>query len=359
MRLGHRPALDGIRGLAVVAVLASHTGVVGGGFLGVDLFFVLSGFLITSLLAEEHAATGRISFAAFYRRRALRLLPALSLLLVFSTVYALTVAPPAQSAVTLRGVGSSLVYASNLQIAAHGPYALGMLGHTWSLSVEEQFYIVWPALLLGMLAWLGPRRALLPCIGALLAVTAWRTVLYLHGADPGAIFVGSLTHADGLLAGSVLALARAGGVRVPRLGRRSLQCAAACGAVAIAVMMLAFGSRADMLPWGYTAVALCGAAAVAWAVESRAPRNPLTWRPLRAAGRWSYAIYLWNPVAISVVGLGWSHGTPPPWVQLPLAGVITVAVAAASYRYVERPFLRMRRAVRRDQPAPVPLRSVA
>jgi len=339
MRLGHQPALDGMRGLAVLAVMGVHAGLLGGGFLGVDVFFVLSGFLITSLLAEEHATTGRISFAAFYRRRALRLLPALSLVLAFCLAYALTVAPPAQAAVNLRGVASSLAYVSNFQIAAHGTYALGLLGHTWSLSVEEQFYIVWPALLLGLLAWIGVRGALAVCVAGIVGGTAVRTALWLHGAGPDAIFVGSLTHGDGLLMGSALALARIGGVRAP-WGRGGVHVTGAAGAAALVAMMVLFGSHADMLPWGYTAAALASAAVLAWAIHTGG--RVLCWRPLRTAGRYSYAMYLWNPIAIAVVALPWHGAAPSGFLQFCLAGTLTVAIAAASYRYVERPCLRWR-----------------
>ena len=149
----HRPELDGLRGIAILAVLAAHTGVPGfadgGGGAGVTLFFVLSGYLITSLLLAERDKNGRVDLRAFYVRRALRLLPALAAVLVVVVVLLLAGLAPAAAvadtnyAIVIAGV---VAYVANW-VAVAGQ-SIGMLGHTWSLAVEEQFYIVWPAMLL-------------------------------------------------------------------------------------------------------------------------------------------------------------------------------------------------------------------
>ncbi|HLY66186.1 MAG TPA: acyltransferase, partial [Chloroflexota bacterium] len=182
--LGYRPALDGIRGAAVLAVMLFHFGAPfdQGGFLGVDAFFVLSGFLITSLLVEEWARNAGISFRGFYLRRALRLLPALLVMLLGAGAVAATIAPPEMREGTWRGIAVTLLYVANWQ-KVFSDQSVGVLGHTWSLSIEEQFYILWPPLLCLLL-----RRRLslrwLTAIAAALAVTsaATRAVLMLRGA---------------------------------------------------------------------------------------------------------------------------------------------------------------------------------
>jgi len=164
-RLGYQPGLDGLRAIAVVLVLLYHGGVswAAGGFLGVDVFFALSGFLITSLLVDEHARHGRISIPAFYARRARRLLPALALVLVAVVAYAATLAPDG-SLRQLRGdLLATIGYATNwrLVLSDRGYFDAfttpSPLKHTWSLAVEEQFYLVWPVLLL-VVAALAVRR---------------------------------------------------------------------------------------------------------------------------------------------------------------------------------------------------------
>src|SRR4051794_36677121 len=151
-RLAYHPALDGVRAFAVLGVIATHAGfshLRAGGF-GVYVFFVLSGYLITHLLATEREATGRLSLRRFYARRALRLLPALALLLIASAVWALADGGPTAER-TLRGIPFVALYVGNWANAASpigGDYDLGLLGHTWSLSVEEQFYLLWPLALI-------------------------------------------------------------------------------------------------------------------------------------------------------------------------------------------------------------------
>ena len=152
-RMQHQPALDGLRGAAVAGVLLFHAGHLRGGYLGVDVFFVLSGFLITSLLLAEGARTGTVALGAFWARRARRLLPALLAVLAFVAVYSLVVASAAERT-TIRGDGlATLGYFANWRAIFSGTdyWALfrspSPLEHTWSLAIEEQFYLVWPLLL--------------------------------------------------------------------------------------------------------------------------------------------------------------------------------------------------------------------
>ena len=215
-RLAYMPALDGIRALAVAAVLLYHGEVswAQGGYLGVDAFFVLSGFLITSLLLAEWRGEGRIALSAFWARRARRLLPALFLVLAGVAVYGAVVAAPVELDQLRRDGLSALGYVANWgQIFSHQSYfqsfaAPSPLRHTWSLAIEEQFYLVWPLLVAGVLRWRrGSFRSLTMITGALLVASAtWMVLLYTPGADPTRVYYGTDTRAQSLLMGALLAL---------------------------------------------------------------------------------------------------------------------------------------------------------
>jgi peptidoglycan/LPS O-acetylase OafA/YrhL len=178
--LGHRRSLDGIRGLAIILVVLSHAAprALGGGFVGVDLFFVLSGFLISSLLLEENGEAGRVSLKAFYARRALRLLPALGVMLLSTVVLSSIVEPPWKAAEFRTSVVMTLCYVANWYSVAR-EYPSPDLAHTWSLSVEEQFDIVWPVLLILMLRLNATKSARIGMVtAAILAVAAYRAFLW-------------------------------------------------------------------------------------------------------------------------------------------------------------------------------------
>src|ERR1043166_1883859 len=155
-RLGYRPALDGLRGIAIIAVLAVHThhifgwSILNGGNIGVDIFFVLSGFLITALLIEEWQSKGHVSLKGFYWRRILRLVPALLVLLTSLYLFANALLPIGEAGATVRSIPVAFVYASDFGLAFF-QLRLGALQHTWSLAMEEHFYIVWPLFLLAAL----------------------------------------------------------------------------------------------------------------------------------------------------------------------------------------------------------------
>lgn len=198
-RLGYRPELDGLRALAVTLVVLQHTGdflvsddgpklsggpLFPGGFLGVDLFFVLSGFLITTLLLEEHRDRGRISFTTFYERRALRLLPALGVLLAGTTIWVAVTADGLRA--HLRGVLAAVFYVWNLAVAAGVDVGDFGHGHLWSLAVEEQFYLVWPLLASGLVLVTARRPAMVVacCLLGAAAAAAGRAVV-AEGAGVG------------------------------------------------------------------------------------------------------------------------------------------------------------------------------
>src|SRR5207248_4484817 len=178
-RLGYRPALDGLRALAVLAVFGIHFSQdhVPGGWVGVDVFFVLSGFLITCLLLQEWQRHGRMSLTNFYVRRALRLLPALFVLLAVTWFYVARHSPPWDPEIIRQGVVSALGYFANFRVSGHLDRR-DLLIRTWSLSVEEQFYFVWPVVLAAMLRWRLSRRTMLSAVAlGIVAAAGWRAWL--------------------------------------------------------------------------------------------------------------------------------------------------------------------------------------
>src|SRR5260370_110527 len=200
-RLGHRPALDGLRGIAILGVIGVHVALLPGGGAGVDVFFTLSGFLITSLLLEEHAETGRLRLKQFYMRRFLRLVPAFTLLLLVHFVYCLVCYRGWQQKAGLAGGVISLGYFSNWSRAYKWIPHFG-LSHTWSLAIEEQFYLLWPVLLLAVLFLFKSQGGRLRAVAALaLAFVLYRALLIQWGAPFHRIYNGLDTRADALLIG--------------------------------------------------------------------------------------------------------------------------------------------------------------
>jgi peptidoglycan/LPS O-acetylase OafA/YrhL len=325
----HRPELDGLRGVAILVVLAAHTGVPGfsdgGGGAGVTLFFVLSGFLITSLLLAEKSKYARVDLKAFYIRRALRLFPALAAVLVVVALLALTGLMPqeAREGVDYRIVIAGVVaYVANWVVVAGQP--IGMLGHTWSLAVEEQFYILWPALLLLGLR-LGRQWFALIVLVVIFADTPYRLWLDLNGGFMH-VFVGTDTRGDALLLGCVLALLDAHWHAV--VGWLGL-----AGVMALALTWNGdpgLGAQIIYIP----AAALAGTLAVAGCPAI------LAWRPLAFVGRISYGLYLWHGLVI------WWH------LAWPIAVPLCIAIACVSYFVLEQRFLRLKNRFGRVRPLP-------
>lgn len=350
-RLGYMPGVDGLRALAVTAVLVYHLGAAWfpGGYLGVDVFFVISGFLITSLLLAEHRAKGRIDLRRFWLRRARRLLPAVLLMLAVVLAVMLVLHPSEVS--RMRGeVLAALGYVINWYfIFADVPYfeqfgRPSVLLHLWSLAIEEQFYLLWPPLLAaGLLIF--RCRGLLMAVGLLAAgSTALAWVLWRPFEDPSRIYYGTDTRAVALLVGVGLALVPAAvrrappGARAGRLGREALG-AACLGGVLVA--MLTLGDLDERLYRGgflLVALATAGLIAVVASPASLLGRlfatRPLVWLGLR-----SYAIYLWHwPVIMLTRPNVDVPFDGPPLVALRIT--LTLAAAALSYRFVEVPFRR-------------------
>ena len=341
-------ALDGLRALAVAAVRLYHGGDawLPGGFLGVDVFFVLSGYLITSLLLVELRGTGRIHLVRFWARRARRLLPAAFLVIGVCVVVA-ALFLPADFARTRADALASFAYVNNWhQLLADRSYFAGfarpsLLGHLWSLAVEEQFYLLWPLALGLVLTRLGRRGAVLLTVVAAVASALAMALLFTPGQDPSRVYFGTDTHASGLLVGALLAFAwpLGGTVSEPRPGARRVLDGAALGGLAVVLLAMATWQDYDPLVYrgGMLAVALATAVLVA-AVVHPASRVGLALgvAPLRWVGRRSYGIYLWHWPVMALsrpdADLTWNHT-----LLLALQSALTVALAAASYRWVEQP----------------------
>jgi peptidoglycan/LPS O-acetylase OafA/YrhL len=356
VRMRYMPGLDGLRAFAVTGVLLYHADLnwIPGGFLGVDVFFVISGYLITSLLLAEFRNQGKIGLGQFYLRRARRLLPALFLVLGVVGLFAVVFLP--DEVTKLRGdVVAALVYGTNWwQIFRNVSYfeAAGrppMLQHLWSLAVEEQFYLVWPLMLTGMFKlWHGRRRPMLLATLAIIVISFALMVGlsvargYPIDHDPSRVYYGTDTRAFTMLVGAVLAM-----VWSPwRLSNRAtagarivLNVAGAIGLLGLTWMFLNVSEFSNNLyRGGFMACALLSALVIAVTVHPAADlgRYVLGLKPIRWVGERSYGIYLWHwPVfMVTRPTLDISMtGTP----NLILRLAVTVALAELSFRYVEQP----------------------
>lgn len=325
-RLGYRPALDGLRGVAVLLVVIAHTNVPIPRFasIGVTLFFALSGFLITALLLEERERSGRIHLRAFYRRRALRLVPAMVVVLIAVAAW---MAATGRGDRILGDIGPAATYTSNWFIALGGAGDLGLVRHTWSLAVEEQFYLLWPAVLM-LALWRGVSPLAILGIGIVGSVLL-RAVLF-DPMEPQRVMWAFDTRVDAILAGCALAILTLGGWRAPRytgwLGM----------ALLVSVVILANDDGA-LAYWALTAIALGSVLCIAALLQGP---SVLTWRPLIGFGKISYGLYLWHQPIFKEGGRLLAD-LPQPVLAVSLM-FLAFAVAAASYHWIETPWLRRR-----------------
>jgi peptidoglycan/LPS O-acetylase OafA/YrhL len=372
--LRHVPALDGLRGLAVAAVVLFHTGHLEGGFLGVDLFFTLSGFLITSLLADERCASGATDFARFWGRRARRLLPALFALLLAMPLYAMFLAQPFEVDALRIQTLASLFYVANWNaIAAGTDYwarenAPSLLQHTWSLAIEEQFYLLWP--LIFAAEWKGAqaravsvssqeaglRRVLavsLALAGLSLAVTAAAVCL---GAGSARLYFGSDTRFASILVGCALACA----VRLqpPVAAGRPRALLEGAGSLSLLLVVAAWfvlDGQSPVLYRGGLVVHAALAAVTMLAVLHPQPgflARLLSFSPLRGLGLVSYGLYLWHWPVLQVLDAGRTGLDGARLLALQL--FVSVAIAVASYVLLEQPVRRGRLVTARQARVAVP-----
>jgi peptidoglycan/LPS O-acetylase OafA/YrhL len=352
---GHFPALDGLRGLALAGVLVFHArGALVGGYLGVDLFFVLSGFLITGLLCAEQDATGGIALRDFWIRRARRLFPALLALLPAIAVYAwVFVAPHERSGLRFDAL-ATLGYVANWRaILAQKSYwelfaAPSPLEHTWSLAIEEQFYLLWPLVVAAVLRLRG-RRALFRVTLLFAALSMAAMLVLFDPKQPNRAYLGTDTRAAGLFLGALLALRLDVSTALSGPRRTALD---ALGLLALLGLGVAWttlpGDHAFLYRGGFWLTELGVLVLIACATSGREGlvARALSVPPLRWLGTLSYGAYLWHwpvDVVLTPERTGLAYGVPLYALQL----AVSFAVALASYAFVEQPIrkhgLRVRR----------------
>jgi peptidoglycan/LPS O-acetylase OafA/YrhL len=365
-RLAYLPALDGVRAFAVIAVMMYHGGlsITTGGFMGVDTFFVLSGFLITSLLVSEWHETLRIKLSEFWARRARRLLPALLLMLVLVAFFASVVVPKGTYGALRLDSLATLLYVSNWHfILANSNYfaesaQASPLIHTWSLAVEEQFYLIWPLVVLGILRLTKSLRSLfVVCCVAAVGSAVEMVVLFHHAVSTNRVYLGTDTRAQCLFIGCALAVglvlltkrSHAEG----RLAKGELWKPAGntgrilCGlgglvGAALAIIIWVSTSTTSSFPYegGFFLIGLATAGVILSSIG--APRSPvprfLSLAPVRYIGRISYGLYIWhwplfiwvNEARTGISGYG----------LFAVRAVVTVAASVVSYHLVEQPVRR-------------------
>lgn len=357
--LRHRPGLDGLRAVAVAAVFLFHArpGALPGGWLGVDIFFVLSGFLITTVLLTDRERRGRIDLTDFWLARARRLLPAvvLVLLAVVGASYFWTF-PARRQAITGDAIASWFYYANWHFLRGDEAYFAAVanpspLRHMWSLAVEEQFYLLYPLLLVALIALLGRSRRLTTAL-ALLAVASAGLMAALHipGLDPSRVYYGTDTRAQQLLVGAVAASLLAPGSPVTKRTRIAIDTWGRALAIpALLVLLLAFRvvreSTEGIFEGGLFALAVVTVLVViAAASPNPSPvQRALSWGPLRHLGVISYGVYLWHWPVIVFLGAdrmgfgGWPLAVAQAvitsrWRKRPIASSSTPSVGAGSAR---------------------------
>lgn len=348
--------LDGLRALAIAAVLVFHLRpqTLPGGYLGVDVFFVVSGFLITTLLVRELADRGRLDLKGFWTRRARRLLPALVVVVVVSTVLGLVVGEDLLVDVRRQVLGA-LTFSNNwLEIGAGSSYftqtAPQLFVNFWSLAVEEQFYLLWPLLLAVLLAVTRTARQRVLVVLGVAALSAALMAL-LTGGGVTRVYYGTDTHAFGLMIGAALALSLAGGDAdlrtLPGWARARVPVAAVAGAGLLVLLLTLDGEGAFAYRGGILLASLLTAALLAALATAPGPRDTLvrgfSTRWVTWVGERSYGIYLWHwPVLLVVTAVlpPALPDSPTSWLGRALALTLTLLAAAASYRFLEQPVRR-------------------
>lgn len=350
--------LDGLRAVAVLAVLAYHLlpKALPGGFIGVDIFFVISGFLITMLLLTEHAQTGRIKLRQFWLRRAKRLLPALLTVIGIAAAVALFVRGD-----ILVGLGrqilGALTFSNNwVEVAARVNYFdadnTHLFTNFWSLAVEEQFYLIWPFILIAFLSlkWLRsrPKIGIYMCLGFGLTSAVAMAVLFTQ-TNATRVYYGSDTHLFGLMIGAALAFwarSRVADTALRRLyqpfwslaRQQIVQRVGLLAAALLLILMIFMSTEAPFVYYGGLLLASVATAAIIVATVSKRSilQQILAWPPLEWIGARSYGLYLWHwPILVLL-----AHALPigSAWWLLPtLTTILTFVCATLSYRYIEMP----------------------
>lgn len=346
-RLDYAPALDGLRGVAIIAVMLFHAEIIffSGGFVGVDVFFVLSGFLITSLLIQEYDRAGFINLKHFYMRRLLRLGPALIFLLICFVVISYLFVDKEKAAKNYVDALVSLLYFSNWA-RAFNFYPPDFLGHTWSLSIEEQFYILWPVVLLTLLRTIKNRWYIF-FFSTMVALASWVLRVYFTMADVSVerLYNGLDTRADALMIGCALGVL----VSSRLLNKQNETCLAKWLSYISAFSMLCFLSALHLGEWqdrsmyyiGFVVIEFIAAIFILDVMINRTSLigKILAMRGVVWVGSISYGLYLWHyPIYRTMFELGFNR-----WTVVLAGTLMTFTVAACSYYFLERPMLKFRR----------------
>jgi len=349
-RLGHAPVLDGLRGIAIALVMLTHTSVLPNGYVGVDLFFALSGFLITTLLYEEWGRFGRVSLRRFYERRARRLLPALGLMIVGALVvdsfcYPMTGWPFAAKALT------SVLFVNNWIAATGHASALGSMNPTWSLAQEEQFYLVWPIVLVVLLR----ARVRPQLVAALLLVMI--AVLVIAAPNPGdkhlyAVYYSPAARASELLFGCLgavvwrhrllrmppaLVVLLPAAVRDLAARKRIWRAVVACGLACLFARLLFDYQLATEQVYLYACLLAVPLIVNLLGAPQSLLARAIACAPLRYLGRISYALYLLHLLARNVVHHYLPHGSVDLNALLTISA--SIVLASLSWRLIEAPIL--------------------
>lgn len=352
--LTYRPAIDGLRAIAVLAVMVAHldSRLLPGGWLGVDVFFVISGYLITTLLLRERATTGRLDLPGFWLARARRLLPALFVMLAGVLVAARLIGLPARLGAVSGDALSTILYVANwrMLISDEAYFATlvspSPLRHAWSLAVEEQFYILFPLLLLVMLRFVRRRVPLAAALAVLAAASAaLMALLYTPGLEPSRVYYGTDTRAFELLIGAIAAVLVLRGRNEPApIAQFTDRAARVVAPIGLLGVLAAFWWASETLDVVFRGGLLLFAIATAAVVVAAASWQPsllqrgLSWEPLRRIGLISYGLYLWHwPV---IVYLNQVMIDASPMVRIWCQVVASFALATASYLLVELPIRR-------------------
>ena len=357
-RLGYRADIEGLRAIAILLVVACHATVPGlaGGFVGVDVFYVLSGYLITGLLVQEIRTTGELRFAGFYARRLRRLMPALLLMLAVTCVFGRLLLAPADQPEQASAAASAALWVSNFHFAfsnmgyfAPGPET-NLFLHTWSLGVEEQFYLVWPLLVVIVMgAWEGAKRApdarRLKWLFGAIFVISFALSLYWTRHAPHLAFYMMPSRGWQFALGALVFLMVGSPQCQPDASVPARRWLPLLGWLGLAAILLAAFTINGSMPYPGLRALLptCGAALVLAAGARGASSGVgriLSWRPMQAIGRVSYSWYLWHwPVLLlGAVLLDATNG----WIRLALV-VFSLLLATLSYRYFETPIRHYRK----------------